>query len=185
MTITAEKLLTAEEFARRPDPEDGSKEELVRGVVVTMPQPGFDRGVCQLRTGGLLDAFVRPRRLGRVAVESGLVTERGPDTVRGPDVSYWSAARLPLDQRPRGYPDVAADLCAEILSPSRRRADIAEKVREYLERGVRLVWVIDPIARTVAVHRPQQPEHVLTASDTLTGEDVLPGLECPVADLFD
>jgi Uma2 family endonuclease len=185
MSIAAQKLLTADEFARRPDPNDGSKEELVRGVVVTMPQPGFDHGVCQLRTGGLVDAFVRPRRLGRVAVESGLVTERDPDTVRGPDVSYWSAERLPLDQRPRGYPDVAADLCAEILSPHRRRAALEEKVREYLARGVRLVWLIDPAARTVTVYRPQQPPRVLSATDTLSGEDVLPGFTCLVTDLFD
>ncbi len=185
MTITAEKLLTAAEFARRPDPPDGSKEELVKGVVVTMPPPGLDHGFCQFRIGGLIDTHARPRRLGRVAVESGLITERDPDSVRGPDVSFWSAERLPFDQRPRGYSDAVADLCAEVLSPSRRAVDIAEKVREYLQAGVRLVWVVDPIARTVAVHRPQQAERTLTVADTLTCEDVLPGFACPVADLFD
>jgi len=114
MTIVAQTLLTAEEFAQRPEPSDGSKEELVRGVVITMPPPGFDHGMCQVRVCGLIDQHARPRRLGRVTVESGLITERGPDTVRGPDVAYWSAERLPFDQRPRGYPDVAADLCVEI-----------------------------------------------------------------------
>jgi Uma2 family endonuclease len=185
MTITAEKLLTADEFSRRPEPEDGSKEELVRGVVITMPPPGFEHGLGQGRVYGLLDSYTRPRRLGRLVIETGLITERDPDSVRGPDVSYWSAARLPFDQRPRGYPDVAADLCVEVLSPSRRPADIAEKVREYLQAGVRLVWIIDPITQTLTVHRPQQPERVLTVNDTLSGEDVVPGFTCLVADLFE
>ena len=185
MTITAEKLLTAEEFAARPDPEDGSKEELVRGVIITMPPPGFEHGLRQGRIYGLLDMFARPRHIGRVVVETGLITERDPDSVRGPDVSYWSAERLPFHLVPRGYPDVAADLCVEVLSPSRRPVDLAEKIEEYLQRGVRLVWIVDPISRTVAVHRPNQPVRNLTETDTLSGEDVLPGFTCLVADLFD
>ncbi len=185
MSSVASSPLTAEEFAQRPKPPDGSKEELVRGVVITMPPPGFDHGACQMRVGGLLDQHARPRRLGRVTMESGLITEQGPDTVRGPDVAYWSAERLPFDQRPRGYPAVAADLCVEILSPSDRAVDIAEKVREYLERGVRLVWVIDPEDRTVTIHAPNQEPRVLADTATLTGGDVLPEFQVLVADLFD
>src|SRR2546430_15735333 len=111
MATVTEKLITAEEFARMSDPPDGSKQELVRGVIVTMPPPGFDHGVCQVRAANLIDTHARTNRLGRVTVETGLVTEQDPDTVRGPDISFWSVSLLPLDQLPQGYPDVAADLC--------------------------------------------------------------------------
>jgi Uma2 family endonuclease len=96
------KLLSAEEFLLLPKPADGARQELVRGGVITMPAPGFRHGVGVGRVYRIVDGFVFPRRLGRVTVEAGLVTERGPYTVRGPDVAYWSAARIPLDWRPHG-----------------------------------------------------------------------------------
>jgi Uma2 family endonuclease len=185
MSIVAQTLLTAEEFAQRPDPADGSQEELVRGVVITMLQPGFDHGLVQGRVYGLLDQHVRPRRVGRVTIESGVITERDPDTVRGPDVAYWSAERVPLDQRPRGYPDATADICVEVLSPSNRAAQMDDKVREYLDRGVRLVWVVDPDERTVTVHAPSLEPQELAETDALTGGNVLPEFQVRVAELFE
>jgi Uma2 family endonuclease len=185
MATVAATPITAEEFARMPEPADGSKQELVRGEVVTMPPPGFDHGVCQVRISGMLDFFVRSGRLGRITTESGLRTEQNLDSVRGPDVAYWSADRLPLDQRPSGYPDVAADLCVEIRSPHDTRRRISEKVREYLARGVRMVWVVDPDDRTVTVYRQPGEGRVLWETATLTGEDVLPGFTCRVGEFFE
>lgn len=178
------KLITAEEFARMPDPPDGSKTELVRGEVITMTPPGFRHGLCQVAIGAMLFHHARSTRCGRVTSESGLVTERDPDTVRGPDVAFWSAERLPLDQMPNVYPDVAADLCVEILSPSSTPRQVQEKVREYFQRGVRLVWVVDPEAHTVTVYTQPGEGRLLWENATLTGGDVLPGFECRVADLF-
>jgi Uma2 family endonuclease len=178
-------LLTAAEFAQVPKPPDGSTQELVRGVVITKSPPGFEHGHIQGNTFYLLKHHVRPHKLGRVTVESGMLTERDPDTVRGPDVAFWSAERLPLDQPlPRGYPEVAADLCAEILSPSNRLAQIREKMREYFNRGVRMVWVIDPEDRTVTVYRSPDEGRLLHESATLTGEEVVPGFQCLVAEFF-
>src|SRR5262249_3520105 len=182
-TVT-EKLLTAEEFALLPNPPDGSKQELVRGVIVTMPPPGFRHGLRQVRAASILDHFGRTTRHGRATVESGLLTERDPDTVRGPDVSYWSAEKLPLDQEPEGYPDVAADLCVEVLSPGNVFRQIREKIQEYFARGVRMVWIIDPEDRTITVYRSPDEGRLLHENATLDGEDVLPGFRCRVAEFF-
>ena len=184
MTPIAVKLITAAEFARRPDPPDGSKEELVRGKVVTMPAPGFRHGVCQANIGFLLQSYARSNRNGRVTVESGLQTEFDPDTVRGPDVAFWSAERLPLDQLPEVYPDVAADLFVEVQSPSSRRQTTQDKIREYLNRGVRMIWVVDPEARTVTVYRQPGEGRLLWNEAMLTGEDVLPDFQCRAAEFF-
>src|SRR5437763_3579 len=137
MIASQPALMTAEEFGRRSEPLDGSKEELVRGVIVMTPPPGFEHGDCQLGIGSLLRQHVRQHKLGRVVVETGVVTERDPDTVRGPDVSYWSKGSLPLDQMPREYPDPPADLCVEVLSPNDRTTLVRQKVLEYFARGVR------------------------------------------------
>jgi Uma2 family endonuclease len=184
MASVAQKPITAEEFALLPDPPDGTKQELVRGVIVTMPPPGFDHGLCRTRISGLLDHHARSKHLGRVTVETGLVTERDPDTVRGPDVAFWSYERLPSDQRPQGYPSVTADLCVEVLSPKKRLRQIREKMREYFERGVRLVWVVDPEDHTVMVYRSPDEGRLLHETSMLSGEEVLPEFSCRVAELF-
>jgi len=184
MATVAHKLITAEEFRRMPEPGDGSKQELVRGEIVTMPPPGFQHGVCQYRVARVLGEYVDAQQLGRITVESGVVTHREPDTIRGPDVAFWSAERLPFDQTPEGYPDVAADLAVEIISPNDLHHHVQEKVLEYLGRGVRMVWLVDPETRTVTVYRSRQEVRILQQEDTLSGEDVVPGFGCSVADLF-
>lgn len=185
MTTTAQKLLTTEEFYRLPEPLDGCRQELVRGEVVTTPPPGFEHGDVQLTVEIVLRQFVRAHQLGRVTVETGTVTERGPDSVRGPDVSYWSVETLPLDKRPRGYPDLPPDLCVEGLSPSNRPGAMNEKLREYFRRGVRMVWFVDPSNRTAVVYRSPDQGLLLHEEAALSGEDVLPGFQCRVAELFD
>jgi len=184
MASVATRPITAEEYFRLPPPPDGSKIELVRGELVTVCRPGFRHGLRQGRICGLLDHWGRSNRHGRAVVETGIVTQRGPDTVRGPDISYWSAERLPLDQEPEGYPGIAPDLGIEVLSPSNVMAKIREKMAEYFQSGVRMVWIVDPEDRTVAVYRSMDEGRVFHENATLSGEDVLPGFTCRVAELF-
>ena len=115
--------------------------------------------------------------------DSGVILARNPDTVRGPDLAYWSRERLP--ERPRGgYPSVPPDLAIEVLSPSDVFTKVHAKVQEYLKAGVRLVWVFVPEDRSVAVFRSGKDSSILYNGDVLSGEDVLPGFSCPVAEVF-
>ncbi len=182
--MIASSHLTASDFARRPKPADGSKEELVRGEITMTPPPGFEHGYVQTNIATLLSAYVRKHGLGRVVVETGLVTENDPDTVRGPDVSFWSKERLPMDETPRGYPNVAADLCVEVVSPDDRMPKVMKKVEEYFTRGVRLVWIVNPRTGTVAVHRSPSDFETIDGDAQLEGGDVVAGFQCAVADLF-
>ena len=181
----AKTLLTAAEFARLPDPPDGSKQELVRGEIVTMPPPGFRHGEVQGNVYYALKTYAKQSKAGRVTVESGCLTETEPDSVRGPDVAFWSSARVPAGSNPDVYPDVAADLVVEVLSPGNTRPKMVAKVREYLTGDVRLVWVVDPEARTVTAYTKPGEGRELWADATLTADDVLPGFACPVAEFFE
>lgn len=181
-SVTA-KLLTAEEYRVLP-PADGTKTELVRGKVVKLSRPGFLHGLCQVRVYAVLDRHVHAKKLGRVVMETGVVTERDPDTVRGPHVSYWSAKRLPLDETPVGYPALAPDLAVEVLSPSNSLAKIRDKMREYFERGVHMVWIVDPEARTLTIYRSRDEGMVLHEAALVQVDDVLAEFRCQVADLF-
>ena len=183
MATVAEKLITAEEFSRMPQPSDGSQQELVRGVIVTMPPPGGRHGVCCLKIGRRIGNFVEEKGLGTAACnDAGFISERDPDTVRGPDVSFWSRERLP--EVPEGYIPIAPDLIVEVVSPSDHYSRVQRKVREYLQRGVRMIWVVDPEDRSVTVYRSHQQVAIVEENATLSGEDVLPGFTCPVAELF-
>jgi Uma2 family endonuclease len=183
MSVGTQKLITAEEFFRMPEPTDGARQELVRGVVVTMPPPGGRHGACCSRVDRRLGAFVEDRGLGTVcANDTGFITERDPDTVRGPDVAFWKRDRLP--EVPEGYIEIAPDLAVEVVSPTDHYSRVQNKVRHYLARGVAMVWVVDPEDRSVTVYRSMQHAQILAETDLLSGEDVLPGFTTPVADLF-
>lgn len=184
MSNVAAIRLTAEEFARMPAPLDGSRQELVRGEVVTLPPPAFLPGRVQVNIAFTLETFLRAHPLGQLTTESGVITERGPDTVRGPDVAYWSYARVPEDEMPVVYANEAADLVVEVVSPSNTRRKVGLKVREYFQSGVRLVWVVDPEERTATVYTRPGDGTVLWEDATLAGGDVLPGFACRVADFF-
>ena len=137
------ELMTAEEFGKRPDP--GYPEELIRGRIVAMSVPDKRHGYVCLKVGRILGDFVDEHDLGRVmSNDSGVITEREPDTVRGADVSYYSFNRLPKGPLAPGYGNEIPELVVEVRSPGDRWRDIQKKVAEYLEAGVLTVVVLDP-----------------------------------------
>lgn len=181
--ITQKKLLTAEEFLLLPHPQDGTQQELVRGEVITMPAPGGLHGVCCLKAGRRIGNFVEDNDRGTVASnDTGFITERNPDSVRGPDISFWSKERLP--EVPVGYIEIAPDLLVEVLSPRNTWKQIRAKLKEYFARKVRLVWVIAPEDRTLTIYRTLDEGRVLHESAIVTGEDLLPDFSCRVCDLL-
>src|SRR5690242_16738431 len=109
---TNERLLTAEEYARLPD--SGVPTELVEGRIVEMNVPNFRHGWLCIRIGKLLATYVDERDLGYVlGNDAGMVTERDPDTVRGPDISFFSYSRIPNGADPDGYAEVAPEVVFE------------------------------------------------------------------------
>jgi Uma2 family endonuclease len=183
MTTATRKLITAEEFFQMPDPPDGSRQELIRGVIVTMPPPGGLHGVCCWRVARQVGNFVDEHRLGWMTCnDTGFHGERDPDTVRGSDVSYWSRERLP--EMPRGYITIPPDLAIEVVSPHDHFTRLARKLKFLLDSRVRLIWVVDPEDRSVSVYRPDKAMLILGENETLSGEEVLPGFTCRIADLL-
>ena len=182
MAITP-KLMTWQEFADLPD--DGMRHELVRGVLLTMPPPKVPHGRVARRIGRSLDLHVDAHGLGEVYMnEVGYLLATGPDTVRAPDVAFWSAERLAEMGDVLDYFPGSPDLVIEVLSPTNRPTAIANKIAEWLEHGARLVFEVNPRRRSVGVHRPGQPVQTLGMDDVLSGEDVVPGWSMPVRDLF-
>ena len=175
--------VTLEEYAALPK---HPRYELVKGVLVELMVASEEHE----HTGSLvvirIGNHVLLNRLGRVYISNrGYVT--GPDspaTSRMPDVSFVSNARLGQPELAGMLYDGAPDLAVEILSDSNTRAEIAQKVSEYLNAGGKAVWVIDIDARTLTVYTVQAPPLVLTDADGVDGGDYLPGFACAVADML-
>jgi Uma2 family endonuclease len=64
-------------------------------------------------------------------------------------------------------------------------SDVTQKLREYFGIGVQLVWIADPVSRTVYAYRSLTDVREFGEADSLTGDDVLPGFSVPVAQLFE
>ncbi len=176
-------LLTAEEYGQLPD--NGQRTELVRGRIVPLNMPYPRHGQICVTIADLLRRHLEDHDLGHVVGnDSGTVTERGPDTVRGMDVAYFSYTRVPRGRLPRRYLDVSPELSFEVRSPSDRWARIHTKVAEYLTAGVTAVCVVDEQTETATIYRPDQPPQVLHAADDFAVPDILPDFCVTVSRFF-
>ena len=144
----ADMVMTVSEFMVATLPE--GKSELVRGEVRLTPPTGAPHGRAATNLVLLLGIHVRQHGLGMVFGDSiGYELVRFPHTVRVPDASFVRANRLPADGVRAGLFRFPPDLAIEVLSPSERASDIEEKLHDYISAGTPLVWIADPVRRTI------------------------------------
>lgn len=175
-------LMTADELLDVEIP--GKWTELVRGHLIVSEPPGTWHGNVSGRIAYLVGDFVYRKKLGEVCgQDTGFKIASNPDTVRAPDLAYLSNERARKMGR-RGYASVAPDLVVEVVSPGDRPGEVLAKVGDWLDAGVRLVWVIDSARNVAHVHRPDGTLTVVGMDGSLDGEHVLPGFTCPLADVL-
>lgn len=181
---TTERLVTIEEIERLRDNE--GRYDLIRGKLVEMAPAGFDHGDIALAIGGELRTFARRTGLGRAAgAETGFILARDPDVLLAPDASFVLTDRLPPRHERKQFLELAPDLAVEVMSPNDSVRYVTDKVMEFLDAGVRLVWVVDPDRETVTVYRSDRTARIFSVEETLDGGDVLPGFSLRVAEIFE
>ena len=178
---TKQKLITADELLLMP--RDGSRYELIRGVLVEKMPTGDTHGDVVVRITNALANYVESNDYGAArAGEPGYRLDRDPDTVRAPDIAWIAPGHVPVGLR--GYPEFAPDLAVEVKSPSNSNPEMAAKAAMWLSYGSREVWVADPESTSITVHRPGAIPETLGEDETLDGGDLLPGFTTPVWRLF-
>ena len=130
--------------------------------------------------------------IGEVFFETTFIIEDKTDWVGGsriPDVSFYEKSRF--DEHEKDNPDdeekpfiLVPDLVVEVISPTDKYTDVNTKVDTYLSDGVKLIWIVDPQRKTIAVYEGNDTAKILRVDDTLTGENVLPDFELSVKDIF-
>jgi Uma2 family endonuclease len=182
MSTIAEKLYTPEDLLTMPDRKNY---ELVDGHLV-------ERNVSVLSSwvGGrmyhILEGFLDDHDLGWAwpADQGYECFPDAPGKVRKADVSFIRLERMPEGPTSEGYIYIPPDLAVEVVSPNDLAYEVEAKVLQYLNAGIPLIWVIDPEARTVRIHRRDGSVSWLREKDELSGEDVVPGFRCPVSAIF-
>jgi len=188
MTIAIEsQLMTTEELLAMP--EDGVGRELIRGELrergLTRRNPMHSRAEAAIAALLRFWLKMQPAPRGQVlSGEAGFLIRKDPDTTVGIDVAYISSETAAANAQSRVLIDGVPVLAVEICSPSDKQEDMLEKVTEYLKAGVKLVWVVEPIFRTVCVYRPDAPPVMFNDTQEISGEPHLPGFRAAVAEMF-
>jgi Uma2 family endonuclease len=132
----------------------------------------------------ILVVFARQRKKGYVCSnDTGVVVENDPDTVRGPDVMFYEDAERYEDLE-KQFGKSPPRLAVEVLSPNDRIGKVNRRVKEQLDFGAGLVWVVDPESRNVTVYPAGKECSVFEEAEEITGENVLPDFRCKVAEFF-
>lgn len=169
--------MTLEEFLE----SDLEGYEYVKAELIPMPPTSGEHGDISANLFLFLGPYVRENQLGRVYTsDTGF---KIGDRFLIPDIAFVSTERLPDDRR-KAF-SIPPDLVVEIVSPTDVLFRVFEKVITYLSGGTQLVWVIEPVAKTVTVYRSETDIETFTREDTLTGEKVVEGFSCPVSQLFE
>ncbi len=182
MNALATAAYTPEDLLAMPD---GKRFELVDGDLVETNESTLSSWV-----GG--ETF---RRVANFAIDHAIGTAwpadcglqcfvEDPGRVRKPDVMFIGRDRYPIGKLAEGYLREVPDLVVEVVSPNDLATEVDRKVAEYIEVGVRLIWVINPEARIVRVHRGDGSAAWLNEDQELSGEAVVPGFRCLVRDLL-
>ncbi len=151
-------------------------ERTATGELIIMPPTGGETGNRNAGLTAQLWIWNEQYKLG-IAFDSstGFKLPNGAD--RSPDASWlrlerWNA--LTQEQQTKFIP-LCPDFVVELLSPSDSLKVAQEKMREYIDNGVRLGWLINRKLRQVEIYRQDQEVEVLESPVTLSGEDVLQG----------
>ncbi len=182
------RLFTVEDLEQLPTdlPSGPIDFELDDGrLVFIMVPPGNIHGAAQSNIVTQLKVQGEKRGFGKARTEVGVVLWRNPDRVVTPDVLFVAKKSLPIETSREGYLETIPELVVEIRSKNDSSKYMERKVRHYLKAGVEIVWVVDPTARTVAVHTSQADPAIFHESDSLTLSGLIPGFCLPIADVFE
>jgi Uma2 family endonuclease len=161
-------------------------ERTATGELIVIPPTGWETGERNWNLAGELYLWWRSSGEPGKAFDSstGFILPNG--ATRSPDVSWVSRQRwdaLTAEQKGT-FPHICPDFVVELRSSSDALRDLQGKMREYLENGARLGWLLDPKNRRVEISRWGQGVEVLENPAELSGEDVLPGFVLKLSKLW-
>lgn len=179
---TTTNILTAEEFWNMPD--NGGRNELVRGEVREMSPPSFRHGKIIRNISVPLALHVSIKQLGDISMgDPGFVLARKPDVVLAPDIAFLTTDHLSKFEGLDGWWETVPDLVIEVMSPNDTASRVEAKAKDWVSFGCPIAVVVNDRKKAVTVHRPGQPPRTLSGDDVFDGDDVVPGFRLPLSEI--
>ena len=152
-------------------------ERNARGELIVNPPTGWETGQRNLSISGQLYRWYEENEnLGKAFDSStGFILPNG--ATRSPDACWVSQERWDaLNAEQKGtFANICPDFVVELRSSSDKLESLQAKMREYIDNGAKLGWLLDPQPRRVEIYRPGSAVEVLENPDSLSGNKVLPG----------
>ena len=190
ITIPQGFKVTPEQFDQLAYAEQLARMELTKdGELIVMSPTGGTAGRKNSRLTQQVRNWADLDGIGEV-FDSSTVFALPNGARRSPDVSWIKLDRWnQLTQAQQdGFPPIVPDFVIELVSPSdiknQRYEDLQDKMQEYLDNGVRLGWLIEPVTKTVEIYRQEKQVEILNNPQTLSGEDVLPEFVLDLKEIF-
>jgi Uma2 family endonuclease len=161
------------------DPEKSY--EIVAGHPEEKEMPGARHAVVAANLVTELIKYLKIHHLGVAGTEANF---KIGENERIPDVSFVAAERIPAEGIPEGPWPIPPDLAIEIISPNDLYVKVISRTMEYLDAGVRQVWIVSPEDRSVTIHRSRTDVQIFASDMNLMSEDLLPGFKCSLNELF-
>lgn len=178
--------LTEEQFEELcQDNPDVRVELTAKGELVIMPPTGYDSGWRNSELNYQVSSWSRRDKTG-IVFDSQTMFTFPNGAKRMPDVSWIRKEKtlhLTAEDK-KGFARVTPDFVIELRSPSDDLEDLKDKMIEYIENGVRLGWLIDPLEKRVHIYRPEREPEILDDPETISGEDVLAGFTLNVREVW-
>jgi Uma2 family endonuclease len=181
-SVAATSVFTPEDLLAIPD---GKDYELVGGQLVER-KVGLESSWVGGRVHCIIEECCERNPIGWALLpDSGYQCfPHDPGMVRKPDVSFVRYGRFAGGVLPKGWAKLVPDLVVEVISPNDLAYEVEEKIQDYQKAGVPLIWVINPEARSVRIHRADGSYAFLREDDVLSGEDVIPEFRCVVREIM-
>jgi Uma2 family endonuclease len=151
-----------------------------------MPPTFLETSRKNAKIGIRLGAWAEKDNTGIAFESNGMFTlpngaKRSPDAFWILKEKYYA---LSEEERAERFARIVPDFVIELRSKSDNLRKLQNKMLEYIENGVRLGWLIDPYERRVHIYRPDRPVQVLDNPQQVSGEDVLPGFELDLTEIW-
>ncbi len=157
-----------------------------RGNLIIMPPTFLETSDRNSEINFQLRAWAKKDKTG-VAFESDGMFILPNGAKRAPDAFWILKERyfaLSQEERAEKFARICPDFVVELRSKSDRLRNLQTKMREYIENGARLGWLIDPTEKKVHVYRANKSVEVLENPKTVSGEDVLQGFELDLMEIW-
>ncbi|MFN0052549.1 MAG: Uma2 family endonuclease [Planctomycetales bacterium] len=180
----SEPLTIAEFVAQRDELPDGGRWlEMEAGRLVTFQPPSVEHGTAVMNLSKALSEFVHREPVGYACFELGLIVARNPDTLKFPAMCFFSGGPL-FAESDKVVSATRPVLVAEVASSNDRRRGMEQRVTGWLDWGVAMVWVLDPLAKAAHVFEKHHQPLQLAEHQTLLGGQILSGFKIKVGELF-